>query len=33
LISEKEELKIAKTSKEKVSRKIIQFISKNILDD
>ena len=33
LITEKEELKIPKTSKEKVARKIVQFISKNILND
>ena len=33
LITEKEELKILKTSKEKVARKIVQFISKNILND
>jgi phosphopantothenoylcysteine decarboxylase/phosphopantothenate--cysteine ligase len=33
LISKKEELKILKTSKEKVARKIVQFISKNILND
>ena len=33
LITENEELKILKTSKEKVARKIVQFISKNILND
>ena len=33
LITEKEELNIPKTSKEKVARKIVQFISKNVLDD
>ena len=33
LITEKEELKIPRTSKEKVARKIVQFISKNILND